>query len=1045
MSFHGDVKGIGLAELLQGLASGSRTGRLTLTVHKGQSLVFSLLEGRVQILAADGEDRERWRSAAQDAWADEGDSQAGGLHMDTVAFGRRLEECYILLDGSEVRFCFEPSEDTDGTEHPYEVEHLLLEYARVQDECEQESLCGDLKEDTIGYPLDADPEGQAARELPPEFLSAATGQRTLQEIADRLGWPLRRARSCMARGVRLGALGIQRGDGYLHLALTCLNAGQTARASRRLQTWAHEGTPGPMPAVTAQRLAGSLLTLVRPMPAAPRRTLLRRLHAVYGDPALASQQWSAIVDIEKLDPIALLHSVHPRRVPTQVIERDEICPAAPPPIEDWLALARNFQSRGTPRRALPLLNLAARHMGSASDLPLEAHLELGMGLAVAGRPEEATPWILGATRQLIEADRAGEAIAPLRLLLEHGSRNREARQALAEARRAAGIRGLDLHHLFTGRSLAALVAMGVLVAGTALVQVRSKRDRADQLQRVHSLSASPTQALAQLADTFAEDDGADVKGLREKLRQEELRLDTQLRAEWLQAYEGVQHQATLGDPVQALEQIWQLPPPPKVRRVSHHFPDVGDLRQSIVQRLIANMTRGGEPEADHAQQIKDEERVMEHLAAITSKLESSGLSTVQRQVWVSELAEPAEILKTRQETRARLTLEKRRIENLVRQETWMRQAEALAKKGSFNRALELYGDILRIDPSGDLEHALADRLTELTLKRDRLDEARELASQGQHGLALERLDEVVEDVRLFQLPWKVETLPSDALVTRGGKPLGAQSLHLESALDEVIQLEISHPGYELRTIDVQRPSDQLVVLSRVPVQAWQRGARVDALPVEVNANRVVTDRDGHIACLDASGKVLWEQDLEALSGIARAPVFLPRRPGHMLLVSEGGRVWILNAEDGTTEGPLDLGSAPISGPAPSPDCISVRLADGRGLGWTDELAPMVLSDVDDEDLNHDTQRFGGERGLEVFRRREDPERTSFPDAEGKHSVVLKAGAYFVHWHGSAEGATDTVLLSGSWEYVAWEQPCVDAPKGRLWISDGAGLRSFVPR
>ena len=149
MSFHGDVRGIGLAELLQGLAGGSRTGRLTLTVHKGQSLVFSFLQGRVQLLPPEGEDSERWRRAAQDAWADEGDSQAGGLHMETVAFGRRLEQCYALMDGSEVRFCFEPSEDTDGPEHPYDVEHLLLEYARVQDECKQESACDELGEDTV--------------------------------------------------------------------------------------------------------------------------------------------------------------------------------------------------------------------------------------------------------------------------------------------------------------------------------------------------------------------------------------------------------------------------------------------------------------------------------------------------------------------------------------------------------------------------------------------------------------------------------------------------------------------------------------------------------------------------------------------------------------------------------------------------------------------------------------------------------------------------------------------------------------------------------
>jgi tetratricopeptide (TPR) repeat protein len=1045
MSFQGDVRGIGLAELLQGLAAGRRSGRLTLTVHRGPSLVLNLLQGRLRLIAPKGEDSERWRTAAQEAWADEGDTQAAGLHMESVAFGRRLEDCYTLLDGSEVRFCFEPTEDTQGPDHPHEVEQLLLEYARVQDECQQESAQQGLGPDAIGYPLRTDPQGGAARELPVEFLAAVSGQRTLQEIADRLGWPLRRARCCMARGMRLGALGLHRGDEYLDLALACLDAGQTSRASTRLETWAHEGSPGPMPLAATRRLAGGLLSLVRPMPGSRRRTLLRRLHATHAEPALAHQQWSAIVDFDSHDPIALLHSIHPLRVSSQAVERAETCPDAAPPIASWLSLARGFQSGGTPRRALPLLTLAARHMGSSDDACLESHLELGLGLALAGRAHEASPWILGATRQLIKEERAGEAIAPLRLLLDHDGRNREARQVLAQARRAAGIRGLDLHPLLTGRPLVALVGVALLLAGSALVQVRAKRERVSQLQEMRALSSTPTLALSQLAELFAQDDGSDVQELRHVLREEERRLDAQRRAQWLQAYESIQHQATLGDPVQALEQILRLAPPPVVRRVSRRFPDVVDLRQALVQRLMANLKQGGAPQADHAQQIADESQVERQLVSIAAQLECADLSTAERQVWVSALAEPTQLLQDRQATRAQLTHEKRRVENLARQQTWMRQADALSRKGSFHKALELYGDILRIDPSGDLERALAGRMDALTLKRDRLDEARALARAGRHDQALERLGQVVDDLRLFQLPWSLRTLPAQASVTRMGKPLGTPPLQLESALDEEVQLRVSHPGYLPREIQVLRPADQLLILSRVPAQAWQRGARVDALPVEVGADRVLTDRDGHIARLDSHGKVLWERSLETLSGIARAPVFLPQRPGHLLLVSEGGRVWILDAESGTVEGPLDLGSAPVSGPAPSPDCVSVRLADGRGLGWTHGLQPRVLADVNAEDLNHDSQRFGGERGLRVYRRREDPERTHFPDADGKRTLVLQDNAYFVHWGQDPEEPADTVLLTGSWEYLAWEQSSLDAPEGRLWISDGAGLRSFVPR
>jgi hypothetical protein len=33
---------------------------------------------------------------------------------------------------------------------------------------------------------------------------------------------------------------------------------------------------------------------------------------------------------------------------------------------------------------------------------------------------------------------------------------------------------------------------------------------------------------------------------------------------------------------------------------------------------------------------------------------------------------------------------------------------------------------------------------------------------------------------------------------------------------------------------------------------------------------------------------------------------------------------------------------------------------------------------------------------------------------------------------------------GEWNYVAWEAPRARVPRGRLWVSDGFGLRAFTP-
>jgi len=37
-----------------------------------------------------------------------------------------------------------------------------------------------------------------------------------------------------------------------------------------------------------------------------------------------------------------------------------------------------------------------------------------------------------------------------------------------------------------------------------------------------------------------------------------------------------------------------------------------------------------------------------------------------------------------------------------------------------------------------------------------------------------------------------------------------------------------------------------------------------------------------------------------------------------------------------------------------------------------------------------------------------------------------------------------VRLRGEWNFLAWEAPTSKAPHGRLWLSDGDGLRAYEP-
>ncbi len=96
MSFQGDVRGIGLAELLQGLGRGQKEGTLTLTAVGAQRAILGVAEGKAWLLPDPDEEAEAWTVRARDAWAEDpacylSDAEIGLSERQRSAPERRLQ------------------------------------------------------------------------------------------------------------------------------------------------------------------------------------------------------------------------------------------------------------------------------------------------------------------------------------------------------------------------------------------------------------------------------------------------------------------------------------------------------------------------------------------------------------------------------------------------------------------------------------------------------------------------------------------------------------------------------------------------------------------------------------------------------------------------------------------------------------------------------------------------------------------------------------------------------------------------------------------
>lgn len=1041
MSFQGDVRGIGLAELLQGLARGRKEGVLTLTSKAGLRCTLGLEEGKAFPLPNDDEDPERWRQRARDAWADDPGVRADYLRMSEIARAQRLENLYRLLDGGGVHFRFDPgalpkpgqTTDEDGQEvhsqihcDGIQIEFLLLEYARVADELEGQPEARELPDDLA--PVVFDPS--AARGTPPKFLQQCNGTSVLKEIGDRLGWPIRQVRLALGPALASGALRIAHPNEVLALALMELARKHFSRAAVRLHAWCRDASPGPISADTAEQLAnewlsGRLAVALQAMPRRSRRTLLRRLDHTLRNPSQSVVHWLEIERMDRTDRLARM-----RRMAAEFREGSD---PERPGVRELLDLARDLRDAGSPRRGGPLLVMAA-HLQPAN---MTLQLELGVGLVAAGRTLEGAPWILTAGRELLEQGHADRAIGPLRTLLEKDPRNRECRQLLSRARRqSTQVKKLR-------KNMLVALSGGAMLSAAAVVKVQQDRRQERHLEEVRTLIDDPAAAMAKLREYFEDEDSEAVQTLLLEIEERERLLEFGQRSDWLALYHAAQMECAKGDPLVALEKVCALPDPPRLQLIQEPWPEPHDLLQSLVDHMHDELEALGPPVEGSPQQEEREVELDEQADAVMVGLLAADVGA-DPQPFVGRLEELRERVVERQAARAQLARQRRHAKNLEKQDELLRLAETATRAGDFPRALQYYREILALDDSGKVAAVLRDEMARVEARNNAVLDARRLAREGRHLDAIDVLEGTFEDPSVFMLPWKVDSYPTGVRVEVGDDRVSTTPFDIETTVGERLTLRFEAPGFDDRTLQIERPANRFVHLSRTSERHWSGEGRVDAVPVAVGEDHVVACRGGIVARIGPDGAVRWRSEIETLSGIARAPVFLPQRPDHLLAITEDGAVWLIDVESGRLQGPWEMGSAPVVGPAPNAGHVRVRLSDGRLAVWRDSLKPLLVDpDADGAAVGVDGDyRYGSDCGLHVARRRSSTAVT----AQNPWSdwVVEVLDEVFLAYREDDPDAGYAVLRTGQWGYVAWEAASPFAPEGRLWVSDGAGVRAFVP-
>ncbi|HVS20022.1 MAG TPA: DUF4388 domain-containing protein [Planctomycetota bacterium] len=1063
MSFQGDVAGIGLGELLQGLARGGREGVLTL---RGGALgaTVGLAGGQVHLLPEPDEDPEIWRKRCERAWVKDPNQRIDMLRMREIAFAARVEQMFELLDCQGVHFRFEqgPLPDASGAGdeseiaplgrvetgtklemrvpvlcQPVSVEYLLLEHARLSDECASHGDATLLPSHVVPRLIvEAAPTAALER-----LWGEVDGASSVIEIADRMGWPMRQAKATLLDLIVKGYARPADSRELLVLAQREIGDNRFARAASRLAGWCIASPPGP-PATADVELFldewehGKLPVVLASMEARLARTLLRRIDLLDNDVRRAIERWSELYKYHRHDAQTEL-----RLTAWRLKSEDE---GDAPQMADLLKLARKFQDLGWNMRAGVILRAAAARLPETTSV----RLEVGQRLMAVGHIEEGVHWVLEACRTLIDSELSEKALNPLHNVLEVEPSNREARALMSLARTKAA------HGQKTRRNSVVALATVLVVSGVALIKVRIDMVHDRRLAAVSELMDRPQDALALLEQTFAGDESSRVSNLRETLRARITAGNRQLKESWMSLYKAAQLECTMGDERMGLRLALDVPPPPEVAGEEDNWPTVRQLLESLAARLEQTFAQFPSLEEQETvlagSEALNAERRFETLVRELEQTAGSGERTFTSEAFHKRLSTLHESIVLRKEAR---TVARQKLEGELQDQELDRLlgvARVHKQAGDIQRAVEYYRKLFQSPGAEKIRGVLQFEKDGAERHLTAYLEAKSLAAEGRHAEAAEALSEACPNVREHFLPWKVESQPSGARTRLGDGSVRTTPFTYESAIGERVQLTFEQEGFERVLVELDRPTDVLARLSKLPDRWWKTSARVNALPVAVGGEHVVANRAGEIARLAAKGNAVWQHTLASLGGIARTPILLSNLRGTLLVLTEDGIAWLVEVESGRVEGPWKFDALPARGPYSTERGVEATFVDGRTAIWTTRLAPQVLEPKAAEETTARVEEAAAREPradeastMSVLRRQADGSR-QLETGWGPWSVEVGAAHYLVR--NSQDAARDfSVAVRGEWSYLAWERPDARLPNGRLWISDEAGLRAWEPR
>lgn len=1073
MGFQGDVAGIGLGELLQGLARGGREGVLTL---RGGRLgaTIGVESGQLFLLPEPDEDPEIWRKRCERAWVKDPHDRIDILRMSEIAYATRLEAMFQLLDHEGgVHFKFEegplPRPTTPDSPEPetaevplaraetgtqiqvrvavhcpgISVEFLLLEHARLSDECHGHGDSTLISLHDVPRLMEAEPPSQGSQRLWEE----CDGMSNLIEIADRLGLPIRQVQGRLQALLVSGQVRFADARELLVLAQSELKQNRFARAASRLSGWVDTAAPGTPTIGDAQLLIaewnkGKLPVVLASMGASAGRKLLRKLENAEGDPDAAIQRWREMRTHHKHDPISEVRALHWRLQSTDGLEL--------PTSSDLVRVARKFEEQGRNARAAVLLRAAASLMPEGAG----ARIELGVRMIAVDLVEDGGPWIIEACRSLIESNNSEKAAGPLRNLLTADPANREARALLSLARKRSASGRKVRRNSLVGLSLMLILSLG------ALVRVRMQRGYDEHLEEINAHISEPSVALAMLNEHFEGDTAPAVVHMRQRVLQQLMANETGTRDGWLESYEATLLECNDGDPLLGLKKALATTEHPRLRYLPDpEWPLVDDLLDSLCARLEQTVAEWGAEKVDLSTALHAEQR----LTTLIDDL-SAGLADEQETRGIENVRARFSIMRSTLVERSAERAEQRQVllteQRLEKQNLLLEAARMHNEFGDLERSVDAFHELVEMEGSETIEVLLAEEISAVERHLESVREARRLALEGDHVAAREALEYGCPNLPEHLLPWRIESHPSGARTRLPGGWERATPFTIESAFGERLNLTFELENHEPLVLSIEAPGYQMLPMSRLPDLWWHSESPVTALPLRVGGDYLCADRSGQVVRLSKDGPE-WSTQLSSISGIARTPVLLSKRPGTALLLSEGGNAWFVDANTGATEGPISVGAPPMAGPSVTATGATATFVNGTSATWERVLEPAIAplgesTSTDPESNGYDEEdepevaaplrdSHGGTAGLAALHRSADSG-TQLTSPWNGWTIEIQDEAFTISAEGTHLSTDDYfhVSRSGEWNFIAWEAPHPVLPRGRLWISDEAGLRAFTP-